>query len=275
MTGCARVTASHEVPNAALDLEDFNVTLPADFFSARALREAIDDLSSEAAEAFLDDLNNVSPARAADLIEEYACTVIGIATQAGRERGCGTLLAERLLAANPSEEFFEDVTNAAGEIESVRAFQAHHLIPSQLGAQGGRRNRPHPLAVRGQRDTNWDINGASNGLRLPNTDERSIREGLPKHRGPHGTYTNQVEAALDEAREDVVNRYRDYYSDLENLLDDAGLGQPLPTTPDTPLPDDLLPLDKAIENALNDVAGQFKKRLTGMGGGTTVNHLGQ
>ena len=35
MTGCARVTASHEVPNAALDLEDFNVTLPADFFSAR------------------------------------------------------------------------------------------------------------------------------------------------------------------------------------------------------------------------------------------------
>ena len=35
MTGCARITASHEVPNAALDLEDFNVTLPADFFSAR------------------------------------------------------------------------------------------------------------------------------------------------------------------------------------------------------------------------------------------------
>jgi hypothetical protein len=33
MTGCVQVTASHEVPNAALDLEDFNVTLPADFFS--------------------------------------------------------------------------------------------------------------------------------------------------------------------------------------------------------------------------------------------------
>jgi hypothetical protein len=35
MTGCVQVTATHEVPNTPLNLEDFNVTLPADFFSAR------------------------------------------------------------------------------------------------------------------------------------------------------------------------------------------------------------------------------------------------
>ncbi len=40
ITGCARATATHETPDAPLDLEDFKVTLPevtlpADFVSAR------------------------------------------------------------------------------------------------------------------------------------------------------------------------------------------------------------------------------------------------
>lgn len=214
--------------------------------TAQALREAIDDFSPEAAEAFLDDLNNVSPARATELLDQYACG-IGIQSQAGSSRGCSKTLGNRLKTA------FGRPNN----------HQAHHLIPAQLGAGG---SLVHPMVARGQLDTLWDINGISNGEFFPDNDTLSIAVNKPKHRGSHRKLTTQVRDDIEDAWIRISADYEPYYNvDLNDFT------EPLPVPQN--LPSGLPPLEEAIQTELDRIADEYRVRLRNLGGGTTVNNL--
>jgi len=200
--------------------------------TAQALREAIDGFDSpEAAEAFLDDLGDITPSRATELLDQYACG-IGIQSQAGLLRGCSKTLRNNLGVRPKSHE-------------------AQHLIPVQLSVSG---SRTHPLVSIGQLDTDWDLNGITNGLYLPGTDELSKTLNRPKHRGPHPKYTARVEEALEQAFVDLQVRHPSInWTGTSPQLTNAAR--------------------QDVEDALNDIAAQFRVALLGMPGGTTVNHI--
>jgi hypothetical protein len=103
------------------------------------------------------------------------------------------------------------------------AWQAHHIIPGQF--------EKHPF-VENAAKGGWKIDGESNGIALPVSDEQAqllCRDGLrslcvPTHRGYHRQYSENVESQLDSLNRRAVNEgwsedYSKVSSELEKLAD--------------------------------------------------------
>jgi len=99
--------------------------------------------------------------------------------------GIGTIItADNLLR---SRMLRASVPNLSGPI------QAHHIIPQQF--------RDAPV-VQQATAAGWDIDGADNGIWLP---DDMARNGLPQHSGSHGNYSNFVRQELERIQADAID----------------------------------------------------------------------
>ena len=79
--------------------------------------------------------------------------------------------------------------------------QAHHLIPAA--------HEGHAFVLRAKR-VNWNIDGAPNGLHLPDNDADSILLSIPRHSGAHPNYSIVVGTELDQLEAAAVaNQWND------------------------------------------------------------------
>jgi hypothetical protein len=89
-------------------------------------------------------------------------------------------------------------------------YQGQHIIPCQL-ASGG--STPSQLVVKAE-EGGLDINGAGNGIALPNSKEGSLSDNLPQHLGRHTNYTSQVRQLLNDAEGRLSQQYGDIPPDV-------------------------------------------------------------
>jgi hypothetical protein len=84
-------------------------------------------------------------------------------------------------------------------------WQAHHIIPQQ--------HESHDFIKRAS-NSNWNIDGAQNGLALPKWEDIANETGLPAHRGSHSQYNNHARQLLDQAE---TRAAIEGWSDIESM----------------------------------------------------------
>jgi hypothetical protein len=100
--------------------------------------------------------------------------------------------------------------------DETTAWQAHHIIPGEF--------EDHPFVARASQG-GWKIDGAGNGIALPQKDEVAARLNLPAHRGYHRSYSSSVGGQLDQLEQRALaeswssTRAR---SELEKLISSLG-----------------------------------------------------
>ncbi len=105
-------------------------------------------------------------------------------------------------------------TNVGGSPEN---HQFHHLIPDAVV-------RDHPLAQAARSEAGYDVDRASNGLRMPCNEIGQQSTNLPLHKGSHSSYNtfmyeslNDEEGMMDELDEITKDDYEYAMEAVENI----------------------------------------------------------